>query len=69
MSDLRVIDLRPIVSAQEQAERAGYGPNTRRAILRDVLREQREGRSGNAVAGAIRHARMMGDDYTPPPAA
>jgi len=64
-----VIDLRPIVTAQIQAERAGLGDNTRRAIIRAVLREQREGRSGNAVAGAIYEARRSGSDYTPPTAA
>jgi len=64
-----VINLRPIVNAAKQAERAGFGPNTRRAIVRDVLREQREGRSGNAVAGAIFHARLTGGDYTSPAAA
>ena len=64
-----VIDLRPIVTAQREADRAGFGPNLRRAIVRDVLREQREGRSGNAVAGAIYEARLSGSDYTPPTAA
>lgn len=60
-----VIDLRPIVTAQRQADRAGFGPNLRRAIVRDVLREQREGRSGNAVAGAIYDARKAGGRYSP----
>lgn len=60
-----VIDLRPIVTVQRQADRAGFGPNLRRAIVRDVLREQREGRSGNAVAGAIYDARKAGGRYTP----
>ncbi len=60
-----VIDLRPIVTAQIQAERAGLGDNARRAIIRAVLREQREGRSGNAVAGAIYDARKAGCSYTP----
>lgn len=63
-----VTDLRPIVNAKRQAERAGLGPNVRRAIVRDVLREQREGRSGNAVAGAIFNARLRGGGYVPPAA-
>lgn len=60
-----VIDLRPIVTAQIQAERAGLGDSARRAIIRAVLHEQREGRSGNAVAGAIYGARKAGGRYTP----
>ena len=60
-----VITLRPIVTAQREADRYGLGPNSRQAIIRAVLREQREGRSGNAVAGSIYQARKARDGYLP----
>lgn len=63
-----VTDLRPIVNATRQAERAGLGQNVRRAIVRAVMREQRAGRSGNAIAGDIFNARLRGGDDTPPAA-
>lgn len=64
-----VIQLRPIVNAQRQLQRAGLGPNARRAVIRRVLAEQRAGRSGNSVAGEIYAARLSGCIEPPDPAA
>lgn len=62
-----VLQLRPFQSARDQAKK--LGTNATMAIIRRVRQEQREGRSGNAVAGELQHRRITSTDWTPPEAA
>lgn len=52
-----VIELRPFQSVRRETQR--LGTNMTMALVRAVRKEQREGRSGSAIAGAVFAQRMQ----------
>lgn len=63
-----VIELRPIVSAVEQAKKLGV--NATMAVIRRVRQDQRDGLDGRRVAYELQRQRLLGDfDPNPPGAA
>lgn len=61
-----VIELRPIVSAVEQAKKLGV--NATMAVIRRVRQDQRQGLDGKALAYELQRQRLLGDFEPNPPA-